>query len=98
MDQHPDESSSKKPTEQHLNALSPPSPLPPENVNEDMISVALSGAKRPPTTDQTLWAAIRNRTPAINFNRYRDFIDRMLCDEDGTLDPGPSIELQCSSD
>jgi hypothetical protein len=28
--------------------------------------------------DQTLWVAIRNRTAAISFNRYSDFLNRVL--------------------
>ena len=38
------------------------------------------------TNDQALWVAIRNRTDAINFDRYNEFIDRLLClgEDDGT--------------
>ncbi|MEQ1636575.1 MAG: hypothetical protein ABL903_07775 [Methylococcales bacterium] len=32
-----------------------------------------------PTGDQSLWAAIRNRTSAIQFDRYQRFIDDLLC-------------------
>jgi hypothetical protein len=32
-----------------------------------------------PTSDQALWAAIRNRTAAIDFEVYRDKIDKLLC-------------------
>jgi hypothetical protein len=32
------------------------------------------------TEDQPLWTAIRNRTQAIGFNRYNDFIWRVLCE------------------
>jgi hypothetical protein len=31
------------------------------------------------TDDQALWVAIRNRTEAINFEHYSDFINRLLC-------------------
>jgi hypothetical protein len=31
------------------------------------------------TDDQALWVAIRNRTEAINFDHYSDFINRLLC-------------------
>jgi hypothetical protein len=34
-----------------------------------------------PTVDQALWAAIRNRTDAIVFDRYFEFINRLLCTE-----------------
>lgn len=35
-----------------------------------------------PTMDQALWVAIRNRTDAISFPRYREFINRVLCAEE----------------
>jgi hypothetical protein len=53
-------------------------------------SVNLTRSSAPPTTDQALWVAIRNRTQAIGFDRYRAFIDRVLCDpptEDRPPDP-----------
>ncbi len=31
------------------------------------------------TIDQPLWVAIRNRAEAIGFNRYNEFINRLLC-------------------
>lgn len=46
------------------------------------VDVRLNSAGAPPTDDQALWSAIRNRTNAIAFERYRDFIDRVLCDDD----------------
>src|SRR5262245_51299154 len=33
------------------------------------------------TDDLALWTAIRNRTDAIGFNRYNEFIDRVLCQD-----------------
>jgi hypothetical protein len=44
--------------------------------------VQLQRAETTPTRDQALWTAIRNRTVAIGFNPYRDFINRVLCPED----------------
>lgn len=35
-----------------------------------------------PTDDQALWVAIRNRTDAIGFNRYSQFIRRVFCEEE----------------
>lgn len=32
------------------------------------------------TTDQALWAAIRNRTNALSFDRYEKFVDLVFCD------------------
>jgi len=52
---------------------------------------------RPPeaalTADHALWAAIRNRTDAIGFDRYDRFIDRLLCSgtDAGTAAPGDPV-------
>jgi hypothetical protein len=35
-----------------------------------------------PTRDQLLWVAIRNRTSALDFTRYQNFIDISLCKSD----------------
>jgi hypothetical protein len=35
-----------------------------------------------PTDDRALWPAIRNRTAAIGFDRYKAFIDCVFCDND----------------
>ncbi|SFL83448.1 hypothetical protein [Nitrosomonas communis] len=43
-------------------------------------STTLQRAAGRPTEDQALWAAIRDRTNAISFERYAEFIDRVLCD------------------
>src|SRR5262245_3645951 len=47
--------------------------------------VTLKRSSSPPTQDQLLWTAIRNRTDAIGFNRYSAFIRRLLCEQ---TDPG----------
>ncbi len=39
------------------------------------------------TLDQALWVAIRNRTNAITFHRYREFINRVLRWEEGERFP-----------
>jgi hypothetical protein len=49
------------------------------------LGVALERTAVDPTLDQALWVAIRNRTKAISFGPYRDFIDRVLRSEDRTL-------------
>jgi hypothetical protein len=36
-----------------------------------------------PTHDRALWPAIRNRTAAIDFDRYEAFIDCVFCEENG---------------
>ena len=46
--------------------------------------VALQRAETISTSDQALWTAIRNRTGAIGFQAYRDFIDRVLCERSAT--------------
>jgi hypothetical protein len=48
------------------------------------VPVALKRAQGRPTEDQPLWSAIRNRTRAIGFGNYKDFIDRVLCWRDET--------------
>ncbi len=46
--------------------------------------IALQRAEAIPTADQALWSAIRNRTAAIGFEAYSDFIDRVLCGRSAT--------------
>jgi hypothetical protein len=48
--------------------------------------VTLKRASSPPTEDQALWSAIRNRTEAVAFNRYAAFIHHVLC-EPSEADP-----------
>lgn len=43
-------------------------------------TVTLDRSATKPTEDQPLWSAIRNRTDAINFNRYNEFIYKVFCD------------------
>ena len=43
--------------------------------------VSLRRTATTPTPDQPLWVAIRNRTRAIGFNRYHNFINRILCED-----------------
>lgn len=49
-------------------------------------SVTLQRSGAVSTKDQALWVAIRNRTQAISFNRYHEFIDRVLCEGNPTKD------------
>lgn len=39
--------------------------------------MVLKRAQHPPTPGELLWIAIRNRTNAISFNRYKRFIDEI---------------------
>ena len=57
------------------------------------VGVNLRRSAVPPTRDQALWVAIRDRTRAISFSGtgvpgtgYRDFINRVLCNQE-PLDP-----------
>ncbi|HLG13286.1 MAG TPA: hypothetical protein VJH03_02020 [Blastocatellia bacterium] len=45
------------------------------------INVSLVRSQRPFTRDQALWVIIRNSTNAISFNKYRDFMDKVMCGE-----------------
>lgn len=46
------------------------------------LGVALERTAVPHTLDTSLWAAIRNRTRAISFGPYRDFMNRVFCEEE----------------
>jgi hypothetical protein len=46
--------------------------------------VTLQRTANLPTEDQPLWAAIRNRTGAMGFAAYSDFIERVMCAESTT--------------
>jgi hypothetical protein len=47
------------------------------------VGVTLHRTASDPTLDQALWVAIRNRTHAVSFNRYREFLDRVLRWQEG---------------
>lgn len=53
------------------------------------VAVTLNRTASEPTRDQALWVAIRNRTDAISFGRYRHFINRVLRWEEIEGLPGP---------
>jgi hypothetical protein len=48
------------------------------------VPVSLKRSLSQPTLDQPLWTAIRNRTKAIDFGNYKEFIDAVLCRYDET--------------
>lgn len=59
------------------------------------LQVALMRSAAPPTDDQALWTAIRNRTEAISFGRYAAFIHRVLCSDtanDAAVCGGGSVD------
>lgn len=43
------------------------------------VKVTLSPADAQPSASQLLWIIIRNRTNALGFNRYKEFIDKVMC-------------------
>jgi hypothetical protein len=47
----------------------------------DEVAVTLKRATVLPTSDQALWARIRNSTNAISFNRYSEFLEVVMCGE-----------------
>jgi len=55
------------------------------NMIGGQLGVALQRTAAHHTLDQALWVAIRNRTRAISFGPYRDFIDRVLQAEDRAI-------------
>lgn len=64
----------------------------PVSVNPGTVQVGLRRSVTAPTADQPLWSAIRNRTDAIGFNRYAEFIDRLLCcPQPGKEDKGEAV-------
>jgi hypothetical protein len=64
------------------------------NMIAGKVGVALQRASVQPTLDQALWVAIRNRTRAISFHRYSEFIDRIMCDEDSEISNEPRLKRQ----
>ena len=55
------------------------------------LPVSLQPSNAGPTDDQALWVAIRNRTKAIAFSSYKDFIDRVLCHDLGSSGDNPAL-------
>jgi hypothetical protein len=53
------------------------------------VGVTLHRSASHPTLDQALWVAIRNRTHAISFHRYREFLNRVLHWEENEKLPEP---------
>jgi len=49
------------------------------STEEPPLQVSLAPSIPDPTDDQGLWAAIRDRTNAISFKQYSNFINRLFC-------------------
>ena len=63
------------------------------------IDVSLNRTPIIETPDQALWSAIRNRTNAIGFERYSNFINAVLCEEKEVGRPAcDSADIQPSPD
>ena len=53
---------------------------PPAGLTQDgVVPVSLQRTATTATSDQVLWMIIRNRTDAISFPRYKQFIDSVMC-------------------
>jgi hypothetical protein len=63
------------------------------NLIETESKVTLQRTFAGPTDDRALWPAIRNRTAAIGFDRYKTFIDCVFC-ENPALDPLADIRTK----
>lgn len=46
---------------------------------QGVLPVSLQRTQTVSTPDQVLWTLIRNRTEAISFRRYREFVDGVMC-------------------
>ncbi len=53
---------------------------------QESVGVRLLRTASDPTLDQALWVAIRNRTRAISFGRYQEFMNKALLWQEGTYD------------
>jgi hypothetical protein len=51
---------------------------------EGIVPVSLQRTAVAPTDDQILWVVVRDRTNALSFRSYRNFIDGVLCNESRT--------------
>jgi len=58
--------------------------------------VTLTRTASEPTADQALWVAIRNRSLAVGFERYRKFIDDVFCSSEGQ-DPATHLKGKVES-
>lgn len=61
---------------------SPPVGGPPPN-GGNPVTVTMSRAASPPTSDQALWVVIRNSTNNLLFQKYVDFVDTVMCNPRG---------------
>lgn len=64
---------------------------------ETQSQVTLQRTFAGPTDDRALWPAIRNRTAAVGFERYKKFIDCVFCEHHIQPDPLDAIRKQIGS-
>jgi hypothetical protein len=61
--------------------------------SDGVVPVSLQRTQIEPTTSQVLWMIIRNRTNAVNFHRYRQFADSVMCGGDPVSGLGVGSKL-----
>ncbi|MDB4873751.1 MAG: hypothetical protein JWM41_197 [Gemmatimonadetes bacterium] len=64
----------------------------------DITHVALERTDFPYTADRLLWEVIKDRTEALSFRRYSDFIDRVMSDAAPTGHSASAVESAYSKD
>jgi hypothetical protein len=84
---HPDPASATVSTDVYVRSAEP-------QTIAGHIGVTLQRTASDPTLDQALWVAIRNRTHAISFNRYREFLNGVLRWEEGAQLPEISRRMK----
>lgn len=61
---------------------------------EQPLQVAMRHAQTQKTDVNALWVAIRNGANAVAFNRYKNFIDRVLCGEGTPVNEGTILDAK----
>jgi hypothetical protein len=59
---------------------------------QEPVGIRLLRTEVDPTLDQSLWVAIRNRTRAVSFSRYQDFMNRALRFEERSYEVPRGVE------
>lgn len=65
---------------------------------KDTVRIRLERTRSDSTLDQALWVAIRNRTRAISFGPYQEFMNRALCWEERRYEVPAGIEAGAKRD
>lgn len=74
-------------------ALATPTPVQPTpvQITKHIVPVQLTRTDAEGSSDESLWIAIRNRTEALSFKRYSEFIDAVLCREESAQHGGTCV-------